>query len=77
VGMTIVEFSNKYDVPYHIVYEATYKVPAVSTMQKDREYPEDDLYREVRNIMNTRLGAHLDKARKLAVFLNNLEGREP
>lgn len=75
--MTIKGFSEKYNVPYHIVYEATYKVPAVSTMQKDREYPEDDMHREVRSIVNSRLSFHMEKARKLSVILNSLDWREP
>ena len=59
--MTIREFSDKYSVPYNLVYEATYKVPCYSTMRKDREYAEDALFDEVDRLLTLRM----DKHRKL------------
>lgn len=56
--MTIKEFAEKYNVPYHLVYESTYKVPSYSTIRKDREYPEDGLFRETERIIEARMNKH-------------------
>lgn len=73
-GLTLKEFSRKYQVPYHIVYEASYKVHAISTMQKDREYPEKELFTEVRSVLSGRMRHHRDLARKQAEILDKLRG---
>jgi hypothetical protein len=75
--MTLKEFAQKYDVPYHVVYEASYKVPAISTMRKDREYPEKELFLEVRRVVTNRISRHRDLARKQAEILDHLRGRCP
>ena len=75
--MTIREFADKYDIPYHIVYESTYKVQTVSTMRKDREYPEKELFTEVRSLVNERLKYHRELAGKQAEILDKLRGRCP
>lgn len=72
--MTLKEFAQKYDVPYHIVYEASYKVPAISTMRKDREYPEKELFLEVRRVVTNRISRHRDLTRKQAEILDHLRG---
>ena len=41
--VTIKEFADKYDLPYHTVWEATYKVKPESTWFRDRDYPENKL----------------------------------
>lgn len=69
--MTIKEFAEKYKVPYHLVYESTYKVPSYSTIRKDREYPEDGLFRETERIIEARMNRHKElyqQARK--AFMN-------
>lgn len=44
--MTLREFAEKYDVPYNVAYNATYKVKSYSSMMHDKEYPEDELLKE-------------------------------
>jgi hypothetical protein len=76
--MTIKEFAEKYDVPYHLVYESTYKVPSYSTIRKDREYPEDGLFRETERIIEARMNRHKElyqQARK--AFMNLRKGGCP
>ncbi len=77
--MTIKEFSHKYGVPYHIVYEATYKVPAISTMRMDREFPEDGLYKEVERVISSRMEKHrklYHKAQKQFISLQTVKKLE-
>lgn len=75
--MTLREFSDKYKIPYHIVYEASYKVPVVSTLRKDREYPERPLYREVENIVNERINRHRDLLKKQEEIMDKLRSVHP
>lgn len=42
--MTIKEFAEKYGLPYHVAYEATYGVKTVSTRIRDRDFLEKDLF---------------------------------
>ena len=56
--MTLKEFAEKYKVPYHIVYESSYMVQPVGTMQRDRDFPEDDLFDAVDKILNKRMKRH-------------------
>ena len=41
--MTLKGYAQKYKVPYHIVYESSYKVQPISTWIRDRDYPENEL----------------------------------
>ena len=72
--MTLKEFAKKYDIPYHIVYEASYKVPVISTLQRDREYPEKALFVEVRRVVKNRISRHRDLAMKQEEILDHLRG---
>ena len=56
--MTLKEFSDKYNVPYHIVYNASYKVHTVSNLQKDRDYDEADLFDATREQIRKRIEKH-------------------
>lgn len=56
--MTIKEFSKKYRIPYNAVYEATYKVTPMSNGLHDREYPEEDLRREILKLTEERIRKH-------------------
>ena len=76
-GMTLKEFAQKYDVSYHIVYEASYKVPSMLTMKKDREYPEKELFAEVKNVLKTKAKRHRELALRQAEMLEHLRGRCP
>jgi hypothetical protein len=46
-------------------------------MRKDREYPERELFTEVRSVVNGRMQHHRDLARKQAEILDKLRGMYP
>ena len=74
--MTIKEFADKYGIPYSIVYEATYKVPYISTMRKDREYPERELYKDTNRIITQRLEKHrklFHQTQKMLISLKSIK----
>ena len=53
--MTIKEFSDKYDVPYYLAYEASYKVRPV---RRDKDFPEDELFAETKSLIHRRYERH-------------------
>ena len=71
--MTVNEFSDKYDVPYHIVYEATYKIQPISPARRDREFHEKDMFRSVKEIAEKRFTKHKRLAKKQIEILENLK----
>ena len=77
--MTIREFADKYGIPYHIVYEATYKVSAISTMRRDREYPEDKLFDATDELIQTRVEKHkrlMSQAHRMFINLHSTKEME-
>lgn len=54
-AMTCKEFANKYNIPYHIAYAATYKVKPVSSMMRDRDYVEEELKTAVEKLLEYRI----------------------
>ena len=58
--MTIKEFSDKYGIPYHIAYEASYKVQPVGTFIRDKDFPEDLLFAETKRIVQKRAKKHME-----------------
>ena len=56
--MTINEFSKKYRISYNTVYEATYKVKAESDRMHNREYPEEELRKELLTMVDQRIEKH-------------------
>ena len=70
--MTLKEFSRKYNVPYHIVYEASYAVHPISTDRYDREYPEEGIRKEVANRLKASIERHEMMAAKQRDILKNL-----
>ena len=77
--MTIKEFAEKYHVPYHIVYEATYKVQAISTMRRDREYPEGELFEATSDLIEDRANKHakfLSQANSMFINLHSARAKE-
>ena len=50
--MTIKEFSQKYEIPYNIVYQATYEVKPERNDEKVKEYNEFRLKEAVRVILD-------------------------
>ena len=71
--MTVNEFSDKYDVPYRIVYEATYKISPISPARRDREFHEKDMLRSVKQIAEKRFTKHKTMAKKQIKILENLK----
>ena len=52
--MTIKEFSQKYEIPYYIAYNATVGLKPVASILRDKDFVEAELYRNV----NRRLPRH-------------------
>ena len=77
--MTIKEFANKYGIPYHIAYEATYRVKTISTMRRDREYPEDELFNAASDLIEARINKHtklVSQANKAFISLHSTRAKE-
>lgn len=72
--MTLKEFANKYQIPYNVVYEASYKVQPISTVRRDRDFPEKQLFIETRCVIKNKIDRHRDIARKQAEMLDRLRG---
>ena len=53
--MTIKEFAAKYCIPYHVAYKASFTVKPIATIFRDRDFKEDELYRETRKYIRRRL----------------------
>ena len=70
--MTLKGFSIKYGVPYNIVYESSYKVKSVPTLQRDRDYPEHDLYIAVGEVLMKRIERHSEIAKRQLNYLNKM-----
>lgn len=70
--MTIKEFAKKYDVPYNLVYDATYRVKPESTWMRDRDYPEQALHDEIVSILRKRIGRLERSVVKNRTFLDKL-----
>ena len=72
--MTLKEFSKQYGIPYHIVYEASYKVQPISTDLRDREWPEHDLLIETHGLVCDRIKFHREMLDKNIEIKERLEG---
>ena len=68
--MTIKDISEKYDIPYNIVYEATVGVKAEPGMKRDREYPVQPVLENVRKNVSQKIGKY---ERKLKRYYSVLE----
>ena len=71
--MTIKGFADKYNIPYHIAYEASYNVQPIGTWERDKDYPEDDLFNETKKLISKRIEKHrklLNQALRSEVNLN-------
>ena len=53
--MTIREFAKKYEISYHLAWEASYDVKPVSTITRDKDFPEDELYHSVMRILSSKI----------------------
>ena len=56
--MTLKECAQKYGIPYHVVYESSYKVHPESTWIRDRDYPEDKLKEAIVEMAEERIDKH-------------------
>ena len=72
--MTLKEFARTYQIPYHTVYEASYKVSPISTDMKDREWPEKELAIETHRLVCERIKFHRDAIDKNIEIKERLEG---
>ena len=72
--MTIKQFMKKYGVPYNIVYNATYKVHPLDYALKEREYNEQELYREVEDSLLARIRKHKEESDRLIRYVKNMRG---
>lgn len=72
--MTLKEFSKQYGIPYHIVYEASYKVQPISTDLRDREWPEHGLLEETHRLVCERITLHRQAMDKNIEIKERLEG---
>lgn len=75
--MKIKEFAHKYGIPYHIVYESTYKVPRID--REEFEYPEDKLFDAVNSIIKQRMEKHSNlfhQEQKMFINMNTIKRLE-
>lgn len=76
--MTIKGFADKYNIPYHTAYQASYGVKPVSTMMKDREYPEKELFDNLVTMLHNRQFSaqkKMEEAQNLIRKVNGIAGK--
>ena len=56
--MTLKEFSKKYDIPYPIVYQSSWRVKSDSPWLHDRDYPEEGLKQAVNELTDARIAKY-------------------
>lgn len=74
--MTIKEFVSKYNVPYSVVWQATCNVKPVSTLMRDRDYPEKELYKAVAGMLVERIERHKKALIEQRTYLNNMRCKD-
>ena len=72
--MTLKEFSRKYDIPYHVVYEVSYNVQPITTRLKQREWDEKGLFTETNRFVNDRIKFHRESLDRYVELKDRLEG---
>ena len=70
--MTLKEFSQKYGVPYHIVYEASYYVKPEQSVRRDRDFDEFKLYYTVKGIVQERINRYTEVLQGHQAVMNRL-----
>lgn len=73
--MTLKDFSKKYNIPYSIVYAASYKVQPVVCDVYEREYPERELCSALYDIVNSRIDYYQDLMIRNINYKHNLEDK--
>jgi hypothetical protein len=52
--MTLKEFARKYEIPYSLVWEASYNVKPTATIQRSKDFPEFELYASIMKLLSRR-----------------------
>ena len=60
--MKVREFSEKYNQPYSLVYEASFETPSRKNLRKT-DIPEKELFDAVKAVLDRRINMHLDQVR--------------
>ena len=60
--MTNNEFSEKYNIPYHIVYQASLVICPPTDIVRDPDCPEQEMYKVVWDILHKRFSKHAKQA---------------
>ena len=71
--MTIKEFANKYRVPYHVAYNASYKIKPYASMERDKDFSEKELFEETKKMLESRLKKHHKLCCQYQLAIDNLE----
>ena len=70
--MTVKEFSEKYQIPYNIVYKATYIIKPYPSFRTDYDYKEEELKRETLRYANSRLKTLKRQCEQYETALRNM-----
>ena len=70
--MTLKEFEKKYDIPYNVIYAATYRVHCTATLHSDRDYPEKELMDAIIQNLVISIDRHKHYLTKYIDILNKL-----
>lgn len=75
--MTLKDFSRKYDIPYGVVYAASYKVQPVCGDVYEREYPEKELRAALYESVCSKINYYQDKTIRNITYKHKLEENFP
>lgn len=67
--MTIKEFSEKYEIPYYIAYNATVGLKPVASILRDKDFIEAELFRNVDRMLNDRADRKADELSRIEHML--------
>jgi len=70
--MTLKQFSEKYGIKYNIVYTASYLVKPISTDLRDRDFPENELYKTVMKELRHRSLKHAQQCGELNAMVDKM-----
>lgn len=70
--MTVKEFAVKYDVPYRMVFDASYSLPYTMRNDKEKDYKPEDLKDAVYRRAYTLVHKYNDKASVYGQIVMNL-----
>ena len=74
--MTIKEFSQKYEIPYYIAYNATVGLKPVASILRDKDFVEAELYRNVNRMLNDRADRKADELNRIERMLTVMEKKK-